>query len=662
MRMYLESVQHLRGRRVQGVVDNIKFVALLGTLVMSITTRAHVMTDPCGREVTERMQQELDTLMIWIGQGIDHLIGFVDQALDDPTLNDLKKTTLLIHIVHYFWHKWGAPLPEVTEKGKGKGKNALLLRAHEETPWERFIRQAVIAGPPATVTLGPEHFIHVVRRLRIRANLPSSHAEHISEVKFLIQLAQTVFMIMDVADARTDPGWAEQHAEVVRDLDTRPRVGTPEFGGITGEVAAIKQVVKDTLESTEEAGHKAQICAHYILYVWDKYNLEPLAEGGTATIQERNEECERLTLVINRMIRDAASDFVANLLTDPTVAAGSPPAGTAEADDNPGHEFFQKIRIIMMRRIQGEHVPRPVDDVMFVVLVGMLTFHTIAMPQYFAEAGRTELLQRMTDGAFEEGDNEETTILEKIGMFKQIVDDAEGDDQETDIDNRVTTIVFLVRWFWNKYTLPEPTTENDPMEADMIDDIIRDRVRFSMLERIASQINRQPGVPGTTVAAGFPPAGTADKGQGKDKGKGMGKGRMVHAPLQPVGQSFELEAWMISLISDITLILGTDGATLAEKITQIVYLKINMPVLEYAAAITVQNVETFETMTEGLNNTGTLTYMQNFVKKSMKGQMNERAKLIMVSIGVNWIIDKFNLPTTGTIDELMTVVGDIIDG
>ena len=118
---------------------------------------------------------------------------------------------------------------------------------------------------------------------------------------------------------------------------------------------------------------------------------------------------------------------------------------------------------------------------------------------------------------------------------------------------------------------------------------------------------------------------------------------------------------MTEKISEITQILGTDGATLTEKITQIVFLKLNMPVLVHAEAINVQNVETFATMTEGLNNAGTLTYVQNFVK-TMKAQMNERAKLIVVSIGINWIISKFNLPTTGTIEELMTVVGDIIDG
>jgi hypothetical protein len=153
-------------------------------------------------------------------------------------------------------------------------------------------------------------------------------------------------------------------------------------------------------------------------------------------------------------------------------------------------EFMQRVRLIMLRNHMGEDAPVPVDDVMFVVLIGMLVFHFIDMAEFFANESRASALTEAINTIFDEG-VEDASVLDHIGRFKACVEDAEADDDETP-ENKMLTIVFLVRYFWDKFHLPEPHTEGDEGEIRMIDDVLRERHRDDMIANLARQLNMNP--------------------------------------------------------------------------------------------------------------------------------------------------------------------------
>ena len=369
--MVVAAMDHLHAKYIVQEIDRIKFLALLGAVVFSIISRADLLADTRGRRALEQLQALLDPEQTWIGQSVEHIIGQVSQALQDPENTDLIKMNLVVHFVHYFWHRWGVPaLP--TDDGP-----SVLVRVDEETPWERFIRAAVSRGPPAGVASADQPpppapagvasadqpgglagllataALSEIRRLRVRSRLPQDRPQYLDQRGLLISLAQVVYKFLDVEDARARPEWVEEHALVVTDLEGRMNLNTVQSGGIAREVAFIDRFIDELMTVGQSAEHTVQVCAHYITYVWDKYHLEPPAVGGMPD-RERDEERARLSLVIGRMIRDAGRALVTHI-TQPTGVAsadreeGAPPTGVASAD----REAASAVRVPMPEEVEN---------------------------------------------------------------------------------------------------------------------------------------------------------------------------------------------------------------------------------------------------------------------------------------------------------------------
>ena len=144
--MFLRAFEGLQEQYLEGEFDLVRFLVMIAKLIMNIASRERVLSSPEGRRSMQALEHQLNPLHHTITVGVNHAVMCVQEALRDVHSNPMTKIATILHVVHYFWHKWGVP---VFEADPGYG---IVLNTEEETRQERFIRRAMLqvpAAPPA---------------------------------------------------------------------------------------------------------------------------------------------------------------------------------------------------------------------------------------------------------------------------------------------------------------------------------------------------------------------------------------------------------------------------------------------------------------------------------------------------------------------------------